>query len=461
MLGDCMGLGKRRGLGFSLSLAAVAWSAGACTFPDFKVIPGAAGSPDAGVGGSAQAGSNGAGATAGSDPVDGGTPGGGTAAVPGGDGGEAGEAGVIDIGPCGQRQYALHCFNHEQDEDETDIDCGGSRCGGCGADEACVNPRDCSFGSCVNGTCERAFELDYRQDNPDNETASFRLEEVVRYLGSEPLLLRDITVRYYFSRNGVSEPILPSGTVTQSPSGDDLSSSATWRIVRQPRGNGITNDAYLEVGFSGGKILTQNQELDVSAQATSGEDSTLFNQATHHSFDPDTDLHESKKISVHYKGLRVWGSGPKVDDPATCFLQGVNLDGTTLKVGDDQWLASPASGLARYIDTNITLKPSTDAGREEMLRAGFLFQDDQFSYPVDNGTYELIVYVWAAGGSEKGTLQVEGQEQDGFRCFSFAGGGPWAPLGPYRIDIDDGMLTLGAAGVLRAGGFELRRVDEE
>lgn len=453
-----MGLGRRRGLGFALGAAAVAVLLGACTFPDFHVGP-ADTLPLSGAAGASQAGRNG---EAGTEPVAGGKPGGGTASTQAGESGDAGEPSVVDIGPCGQRQYALHCFNHERDVDESDVDCGGSRCPGCAADEACGVAGDCSTGSCVDSACSRLFELSYRQDNPDPEASSFRLEAFVKYLGDQPILLKDLAVRYYFSRNGVTEPIIPGGSTSQSPSGVDISTSTTWRIVRQPRGNGISNDAYLEIGFTStmGKIVSPGTVLDIVAQATSGESDTLFNQSTHHSFDPDTDEHESKKLTVHYKGQRVWGNGPPVDDPPSCLYQGVNLDGPVVTIDGVAWLGSPASLLARYSENSIELKPSTDVGREEMLRTGFLFNDDQFSYPVENGDYALTVYVWAAGSSHVGRLKVQGEERDAFRCFSFAGGGPWAPLGPYRVTIDAGQLTLGAAGKLQAGGFELRRLDE-
>jgi hypothetical protein len=444
-----------------MGAAAIAGLVVACTFPDFHVGPGDA-PPGNGAAGASQSGRSGSGAIAGSETVEGGRANGGTASTHAGDSGDAGGPNVVDVGPCGQRQYALHCFNHERDDDESDVDCGGSRCPGCAADEACTAASDCSIGSCVGSACSRELELSYRQDNPDPEASSFRLEVFLKYLGDEPILLKDLAVRYYFSRNGVSEPIIPGGSASLSPNDADISSSTTWRVVRQPRGNGISNDAYLEIGFTStmGKIVSRGAVIDIMAQATSGDSQTLFTQQTHHSFDPDTDEHETKKISVHYKGQRVWGNGPPVDDPPSCLYQGVNLDGPTVAIDGAQWLGSPASLLARYMDTNIELKPSTDIGREEMLRFGFHFNDDQFSYPVENGDYALTVYVWAAGGSQLGRLKVQGEERDAFRCFSFEGGGPWAPLGPYRISIGDGQLTLGAAGSLRAGGFELRRLDE-
>jgi hypothetical protein len=370
-----------------------------------------------------------------------------------------GAAGAGEVGPCGERAVPTHCRNLQQDVDETDVDCGGARCEACAADEACLNDEDCSTGTCASGTCQRLFELSYAGQNPDLETSSVRLDVAVSYLGSEPLLLRDLTVRYYFSRNSVTEPILPGGSSAQQPSGGDISSDTTWTVVRQLRGNGLTNDAYLEIAFTGGKVLSAGQSLSLNANLTAGGPEAAFNQGTHHSWDTTTTLHETQAISVHLAGRRVWGRGPEINEPLTCFYQGVNLDGPALTVGDDAWLTSPSSVLARYIENNVSLFPKTDGGREQMLRTGFQFQDDSFSYPVENGEYALVVYVWSAGGGETGTLLVGGEQRDRFRAQSFQGGGPWVGLGPYRVEVNDGMLTLGAMGTLRAGGFELRRLD--
>jgi len=47
------------------------------------------------------------------------------------------------------------CANEEKDGDETDVDCGGSDCGGCPNDYSCETGADCSSGSCVSGKCAK------------------------------------------------------------------------------------------------------------------------------------------------------------------------------------------------------------------------------------------------------------------------------------------------------------------
>jgi hypothetical protein len=447
----------------------VALLLGACTFPDFIVLPSGASGTAGTAAGAGTAGTTGSGTDAGAA---GESTQGGTSNVAGsvntaGEGpGTAGQGGdgdiPVDIGPCGQRPHPLHCQNHTKDVDESDVDCGGPRCPTCASDEACTRDRDCTSGSCEASSCTRLFTLQYvRQvDQTESPTIDFRV--VLNYLGTDPQLLKDITVRYYFSRNGVTEPILAGVTSFEQPANMNISGGTSANIVRQLRGNGLTNDAYFELGFDekAALVVTQGEELDLEGNATTGDGTSLFNQKTHYSFDAQTSLHENKQIVVYLKGQRAWGSPPPVDDPSTCFHLGVNLDGAAVTVGDDPWLGSPASVLARYIDESLALKPATDQGREDMIRSGFFFHGDSFAYATDNGTYELLAYAWSAAGSETGTLQVQGTDRDTFHATSFAGGSPWVALGPYRITIDKGQLTLAAKNDLRLGGFELRTIDE-
>jgi hypothetical protein len=431
------------------------WLTGACMFPDFKTPTDSAGaSGGAAVGASAHGGTNAA--EAGTGASSGSTTGGNAGEPAGGAGGSADE----EVGPCGPRLHPLHCRNQEQDAGETDVDCGGPSCEPCGADEMCLSDGDCGLAACQGGHCARLFELTYVQLNPDLETTSLRLQVDLAYLGSEPQLLRDVSVRYYFSRNSVAEPLLPGGTSALLPGAGDVSGDTVWNIVRQLRGNGISNDAYLEIGFRGGRVLAAGQTLELVANLTSGTLDTAFNQGTHHSWDVSPTAHESKKLSVHVGDARVWGRGPDVDDAPSCFQQGVNLDGPALTVDGEPWFGSPAAALVRYADATVLLQPATEQGREDMLRTGFLFQDNSFDFPVESGSYALLVYVWSAGGGETGTLTIDGDPRDVFRAQSFNGGGPWVALGPYRVEVEQAALQLGATGTLRVGGFELRLLDE-
>jgi hypothetical protein len=51
----------------------------------------------------------------------------------------------------------LRCSNGERDGEETDVDCGGSRCNGCGIDGRCETAEDCEGGLlCAGGSCSLA-----------------------------------------------------------------------------------------------------------------------------------------------------------------------------------------------------------------------------------------------------------------------------------------------------------------
>ena len=54
-----------------------------------------------------------------------------------------------------QQEAPLHCENGVKDEDETDIDCGGS-CPSCGSGDDCINDTDCESEWCNNGVCDSA-----------------------------------------------------------------------------------------------------------------------------------------------------------------------------------------------------------------------------------------------------------------------------------------------------------------
>lgn len=63
---------------------------------------------------------------------------------------QSGECG----GPLGNdRCEALHCGNHVQDLDESDVDCGGLDCDGCEEGQLCQQAADCYTQYCLDGVC--------------------------------------------------------------------------------------------------------------------------------------------------------------------------------------------------------------------------------------------------------------------------------------------------------------------
>ena len=56
-----------------------------------------------------------------------------------------------------QPDFAANCTDGMTNEDETDVDCGGRRCGGCADGKVCELARDCASGACLQGVCGQAF----------------------------------------------------------------------------------------------------------------------------------------------------------------------------------------------------------------------------------------------------------------------------------------------------------------
>ncbi len=99
------------------------------------------------------------------------------------DASEAGTDGPASDGPAeaGVDAAPATCHDNLKDGDETDIDCGGGQCGGCGPNKGCASTSDCSstasgcgpnVGGCacdlVTGTCVYDHCFDQRKDG--NET---------------------------------------------------------------------------------------------------------------------------------------------------------------------------------------------------------------------------------------------------------------------------------------------------
>ena len=49
------------------------------------------------------------------------------------------------------------CKDKIQNQDETDVDCGGNQCPKCGDMKICNDDCDCISGSCKNNTCFREY----------------------------------------------------------------------------------------------------------------------------------------------------------------------------------------------------------------------------------------------------------------------------------------------------------------
>ena len=64
-----------------------------------------------------------------------------------------GETGVDCGGDCGS--CPANCTDNIQNQDETDVDCGGGQCNACLDNQACLSDDDCQSGYCDNNTCQQ------------------------------------------------------------------------------------------------------------------------------------------------------------------------------------------------------------------------------------------------------------------------------------------------------------------
>jgi len=107
--------------------------------------------------------------------------------------------------------------------------------------------------------------------------------------------------------------------------------------------------------------------------------------------------------------------------------------------------------------------PAVTGGAASMLdTATRLPAGTELNLPTSNGTY--LVYLYAISPSspsdaEASLLTVQGVAPDSsaaFRSQASNGEQPWARLGPYRVSVTNGKLTVGVTkGAINFAGVEL------
>jgi len=72
---------------------------------------------------------------------------------------------VVVTASCSSLQTQSHCHDGQQNQDETDVDCGGEACPRCEQGASCSSNPDCIFGYCKLGVCQDEF------DSPERNSA--------------------------------------------------------------------------------------------------------------------------------------------------------------------------------------------------------------------------------------------------------------------------------------------------
>jgi hypothetical protein len=465
----------------SLLAACAALASARCTFPEYNYGnapgPGAAGTG----GGSAGAGAvSGGGSGASSGGGKGGTDAPGTGGLAGA---EPEIGGAPECAPeqwpvehCASgclRRYPDHCYDGELSGDERAVDCGGS-CQRC-TREACTSNTDCLSGQCVanaagESSCFAPLTISLTHHELNKVVGSTAWSMTLfneQPEGGQAYNFKQLKLRYYFNRTGIVEPLLVRATQSNLRLANGQSQAlkqTSWSVQRFEDAADTVFNAYVEVGFAEAGQLFPGDSVDLYQQMLTGDPaSSSFDQRANYSF---TEVNEdpSLHLAIFYRDQLIWGLEPRPADPRACFARAVNLNGPALVINGNSWqsaqdaaITTTGSGVSQggtpfpaVSGTAATLLQTVtrlDAGKELNLLA-------------DNGSY--LVYLYATSPTNDAapsTFTVQGVEPDlgsKFRSQPVDGGQVWARLGPYRVDVAKGKVTVGVtSGTITFAGLEL------
>ena len=358
-----------------------------------------------------------------------------------------------------------HCSNGNKDGDETGADCGGPTCTPCKHTEGCHDNTDCVSALCTAAkTCAPLFELDLGiiVDTRATYTLQFKLR--LKYLHPvDKTPLKDVTLRYYFARGDAAEPVVPYAT--QAVYNDmSIDGEVRWTIQRVLVDPKTLTDMYLEVSFpTSKKTLLQGDVIDLTQSIQAGNaPSHLFDQLTHYSFRPTTDLSASERITVHDAGRLVWGAAPAYSVPEECFATAVNFGGEAFASNGQRYLAGTDPSVLFTGDTVHATGmpfPTPDTAFLPLVQSAVLLDTQHAVLRVPNGPYWVYPYLISADGTNQADLTLQGDDVVAFGAGTINGLPAWARVGPYRVTVKDGALDFGSAGgALRLAGAELYQV---
>jgi hypothetical protein len=460
--------------------AYLALGAAHCTFPNYNTPPpaggGSAGTAAGGVGGGASgsAGSESPSAGQGGAPEVGGAP-----AL----GGMEGRAGSPDCAPeqwpvdhceggC-LRRLPDHCYDGETSGDEIEADCGGE-CQRC-TNEACTLGSECLSGKCTPNTEDLTscytpltINLTMHELNSSVGTTAWSITlSNAEPVGGKAFKFSDLRLRYYFARSGITEPILVRATqsnLTLLNGQARALPQTSWTIERVESVPGGAYDAYVEVGFGDAGQLFPGDRIELYQQMLTGDPgASAFDQRANYSFTDQTDS-TWLKVTVFDANKLVWGLEPRPVNPHACFARAVNLNGPALVI-DGHAFESAMQAMIATTGTGVaqggTPFPPVAGSFATMLQTATRLQTgNELNLPVDNGQYLAYVYATsptndavASGFAVQGVGPELGSK---FRSQTTDGGQAWSRLGPFRVDVTDGKLTLEAtSGSVSFTGIEL------
>lgn len=468
-----------------------------CTFPDYDVIRPGSGGEAAGTGG-VSAPIGGSDVTAGNGGVTASNGGGGQSGnrtdpgqagvgAPGmGGDGDGGEPAIGGGGPlCPGEQWPVehcpdecllrfpdHCYDGVKGDGEVAVDCGGS-CQGC-SNEACEHDGDCLSGACVATADGHACHAPL--------TVSITPQGVSRYVGTtnyrlninnaEPadgddFALKDLKLRYYIASSGLVEPLLVQSTQSSQmlATGGSRSLPLTaWSIVRIEPLTDAQYDAYIEVSFADSVRLFPGDSVDLYQQLSTGlTGSSNFDQLANYSFKDKPDS-QWRHVTLYYRDRLIWGLEPRPANPRACFARAVKLSGSAVNIGGHDWPAASATEVTTTgssINQSSATFPATSGDTATLLASGTRLATGQtLDWTVADGTYLVYLHAISSGTEGSASLfSLQGSQPEssaGFRAQMISNAGAWARLGPYRVDVSTGKLTVAVTrGAMTLAGIEL------
>jgi hypothetical protein len=442
-----------------------------CTFPDYGFSGTPAGSGAGGVAGSGAGGDTGG---TGGSVAGGGSSGGGDAGAAGTIGGAGGDAGDAGSGSGGEPclfptpvTYPAHCFDRSLGAGESGTDC-GLECAPCSSNLACTQPSDCLSEQCAaTNTCVPLISFSYTPIDISAKTLKPKFRLNLTYLDTAPMSLRDLSIRYYYNHNDVTEPILgldSQATIDPGNSQMDISNKVVTSVHRFPLGpdqSGLRSDSYLEIAFNDSTTVTTGTKFVITQDFAAGSSDQLFDQNSHYSFFRSTTAVSNTAIVVYRGAKKLWGVEPPMAlFPDCAFALGANLNGPALTL-DGELLAAESdaeftfTGGAPYSST-AKLQPVTDATSSSLLSTGrTLNSGDSAVWPVPNGRYWAYAWLTSTVSADNGTLMLGQSLADKFFGTVNSGGARWALVGPYSVAVTEKSLTLSVSGSVHVAGVKL------
>jgi len=141
--------------------------------------------------------------------------------------------------------------------------------------------------------------------------------------------------------------------------------------------------------------------------------------------------------------------GPPANTGPWRFYRGINIGGPAVEIDGNRWEGDDAANFtctdAKLESPNVPLRPPTDPARAKMIRAFRWAREAKLELAgVPRGTYAVCAYVWEETRSTTFTVRLNGRvvQQD----YRSGPAGRWRRLGPWTTTVEDGKITVTAAG---------------